>query len=79
MVINRGSSGRIRISWEACSSLGSRPISFCMSAIISTTRWFAPPCLGPFNEPMDALMVEKKSDPVEATTTLVKVELFPPP
>ena len=36
--------------------------------IISTTLTFAPPCLGPFNEPNEAAIVEYVSVPVLDTT-----------
>ena len=43
-------------------------------SIISIAASFAPPCKGPFKEPIAATTHEKISDIVEAQTLAVKVE-----
>ena len=50
-----------------------------ISSNILTTLRLAPPCLGPFKEPMAAAITEYVSDPEEETSLVVNVELLPPP
>ena len=62
-----------------CSSVALSPTLSITSSICLATAKLAPPCLGPFNEPIAPAKQEYMSVAVEDITTFVKVELFPPP
>ena len=73
-----GIGGRTKLTPADGSSFQSLTFSLTHS-IICITRWLAPPCFGPFKEPMAAEIAAYVSVPEEESTRVVKVELLPPP